>query len=120
MLFTESFVYCDDNHDGMVIMEELISCEEHFLKGKRAIFARKRTVLALNRPMAMKLNRMEIGDTNNDGKLQLAEWALAGAMWDLAFGKTMVSTLGKGHLDDEELNEFAIYKILGLVGKTVF
>ena len=34
LLFTESFVYCDDNHDGMVIMEELISCEEHFLKGE--------------------------------------------------------------------------------------
>ena len=67
--------------------------------------------------MVMKLNRMDIGDTNNDGKLQLDEWALAGAMWDLAFGKTMVSTLGKGHSDEERLNEFAIFKILGLVGE---
>ena len=67
----------------------------------------------------MKLNRMDIGDTNNDGKLQLDEWALAGAMWDLAFGKTMVATLGKGHVDEKKLNEFAIFKILGLVGQLI-
>jgi len=100
----------------MVIMEELISCEEHFLKGKVFVLSCKQSS-ALNRPMVMKLNRMDIGDTNNDGKLQLDEWALAGAMWDLAFGKTMVSTLGKGHEDEEKLNEFAIFKILGLVGE---
>ena len=69
-IYDRSFEFCDDDRDGIVIMDELIWCESEFLE-------------ALGRKHRYQMTKMQIGDENNDGKLHRKEWRAAGAIWDL-------------------------------------
>ena len=69
-IYDKSFYFCDEDKDGVVIMEELLWCESEFLA-------------ALGRQHSFQMTKMTIGDDNNDGKLHLNEWRAAGAVWDL-------------------------------------
>lgn len=69
-IYDQSFAFCDDDKDGVVIMEELLWCESEFLN-------------ALGRKHRYQMTKMTIGDKNKDGKLHMEEWRAAGAIWDL-------------------------------------